>query len=121
MASNPVGDASRLDPAGERQAERVDEDVALPALHLLVRVEAARAAALGGFDRLDSSKNGAFEVIPAGAGGFGAGVRRWGRRLELALAVGDGLFDRFVGFVDLWAACRRSGGRGSGLKPGEAE
>ena len=49
MTRDRVGDASRLDPAGERQAERVDEDVALPALHLLVRVEAARAAALGGY------------------------------------------------------------------------
>jgi hypothetical protein len=39
----PIRHAGRLDPAGDQQAQRVDQDVALAALHSLVPIEAANA------------------------------------------------------------------------------
>jgi hypothetical protein len=41
--SPPIRYAGRLDPAGDQQAQRVDQDVALAALHPFVPIEAAHA------------------------------------------------------------------------------
>ena len=42
-AGPPIRHAGRLDPAGDQQAQRVDQDVALTALYPLVPIEAANA------------------------------------------------------------------------------